>query len=182
MSFLPKQLFKITTLVLIFIAGLAGCSSEQAAEQDVPMSLTEWLDAEYEEQLMRSPMNLTYLGRSERKDELDEFTLASYKEARAGQEASVAEMESRFDRADLTESEQLSYDLWKYSHEQSAASEAYFYNGRVFDQMNGLHAFVPTFFINVHTVESVSDFEALVARLNRVKPRMMDALDRDRES
>ena len=66
MSFLPKQLFKITTLVLIFIAGLAGCSSEQAAEQDVPMSLTEWLDAEYEEQLMRSPMNLTYLGRSER--------------------------------------------------------------------------------------------------------------------
>ena len=42
------------------------------------MSLTEWLDAEYEEQLMRSPMNLTYLGRSERKDELDEFTLESY--------------------------------------------------------------------------------------------------------
>ena len=116
MSFLPKQLFKITTLVLIFIAGLAGCSSEQAAEQDVPMSLTEWLDAEYEEQLMRSPMNLTYLGRSERKDELDEFTLASYKEDLAWQEASVTEMESRFDRADLTESEQLSYDLWKYSY------------------------------------------------------------------
>ena len=182
MSFLPKQLFKITTLVLIFIAGLAGCSSEQAAEQDVPMSLTEWLDAEYEEQLMRSPMNLTYLGRSERKDELDEFTLASYKEDLAWQEASVAEMESRFDRADLTESEQLSYDLWKYSYEQSAASEAYFYNGLVFDQMNGLHSFVPTFFINFHTVESVSDFEALVARLNLVKPRMMDALDIARES
>jgi len=182
MSFLPKQLFKITTLVLIFIAGLAGCSSEQAAEQDVPMSLTEWLDAEYEEQLMRSPMNLTYLGRSERKDELDEFTLASYKEDLAWQEASVTEMESRFDRADLTESEQLSYDLWKYSYEQSAASEAYFYNGLVFDQMNGLHSFVPTFFINFHTVESVSDFEALVARLNLVKPRMMDALDIARES
>ena len=70
MSFLPKSILQLSTLTLIFSLGLAGCSSEQPAEQDVPLSLTEWLDAEYEEQLMRSPMNLTYLGRSERKDEL----------------------------------------------------------------------------------------------------------------
>ena len=78
MSFLPKYLLQFSTLAVIFSLCLAGCSSEKAAEQDAPMSLTEWLDAEYEEQLMRSPMNLTYLGRSERKDELDEFTLESY--------------------------------------------------------------------------------------------------------
>ena len=182
MSFLPKSLLKISTLALIFALGLTGCSSEEATEKDAPLSLTEWLDAEYEEQLMRSPMNLTYLGRSERKDELDEFTLESYQADLAWQAASVAEMESRFDRAELSEPEQLSYDLWKYSYEQSASGESYFYSGLVFDQMNGIHSFVPTFLINFHTVENVSDFEALVARLNLIKPRMMDALDIARES
>lgn len=182
MSFLPKSLLKISTLAVIFSLGLTGCSSEEATEKDAPLSLTEWLDAEYEEQLMRSPMNLTYLGRSERKDELDEFTLESYQADLAWQAASVAEMESRFDRAELSEPEQLSYDLWKYSYEQSASGESYFYSGLVFDQMNGIHSFVPTFLINFHTVENVSDFEALVARLNLIKPRMMDALDIARES
>ena len=143
---------------------------------------TDGVDAEYEEQLMRSPMGLTYLGRSERKDELDEFTLESYQADLAWQAASVDEMESRFDRAELSESEQLSYDLWKYSYDQSASGEAYFYSRLVFDQMNGLHSFVPTFLINFHTVTSVSDFEALVARLNLIKPRMMGALDIARES
>lgn len=182
MSFLPKSLLKVSTLAVIFSLCLTGCSSEKVAETDAPLSLTEWLDAEYEEQLMRSPMNLTYLGRSERKDELDEFTLESYQADLAWQAASVAEMESRFDRAELLEPEQLSYDLWKYSYEQSASGEAYFYSGLVFDQMNGLHSFVPTFLINFHTVENVSDFEALVARLKLIKPRMMDALDIARES
>jgi len=182
MSFLPKSILQTSTLALIFSLGLAGCSSEQPVEQGVPLSLTEWLDAEYEEQLMRSPMGLTYLGRSERKDELDEFTLESYQANLAWQAASVDEMESRFDRAELSESEQLSYDLWKYSYDQSASGEAYFYSRLVFDQMNGLHSFVPTFLINFHTVTSVSDFEALVARLNLIKPRMMSALDIARES
>jgi hypothetical protein len=60
------------------MAGITGCSSEKTAEENAALSLTEWLDAEYEEQLLRSPMNLTYLGRDERKDEFDEFTLESY--------------------------------------------------------------------------------------------------------
>ena len=59
MSFLPKSLLKISTLAVIFSLGLTGCSSEETTEKDARLSLTEWLDAEYEEQLMRSPMNLT---------------------------------------------------------------------------------------------------------------------------
>ena len=182
MSFLPRHLIQITTLVFAFMAGLTSCSSEKTAEENAVLSLTEWLDAEYEEQLLRSPMNLTYLGRDERKDELDEFTLEAYQADLAWQAASVSEMENRYSRSTLTESEQLSYDLWKYSYEQAASGEAYFYSGLVFDQMNGIHSFVPTFLINFHTVENVSDFEALISRLNLIEPRMMDALEIARES
>ena len=182
MSLFSRHVLHITTLALISIAGLVGCSSDSPTQESATLSLTEWLDEQYEAQLMRSPMNLTYLGRSERKGELDEFTLAAYQEDLAWQAASVAEMESRYSRATLTESEQLSYDLWKYSYEQAASGEAYFYSGLVFDQMNGIHSFVPTFLINFHTVENVSDFEALISRLNLIKPRMIDALEIARES
>ena len=64
MSFLPKHLIQITSLVFVFTAGLTGCSSEKATEENGALSLNEWLDAKYEEQLLRSPMNLTYLGLS----------------------------------------------------------------------------------------------------------------------
>jgi uncharacterized protein (DUF885 family) len=182
MSLLPRQVLHTTALILICVSSLIGCSSDGPTKEDVTLTLTEWLDEQFEEQLMRSPMNLTYLGRNERKGELDEFTLAAYQEDLAWQAASVSEMENRYSRATLSESEQLSYDLWKYSYEQAASGEAYFYSGLVFDQMNGIHSFVPTFLINFHTVKNVSDFEALVSRLNLVKPRMMDALGIARES
>ena len=179
---LPKRLLQLTTLVVIFTLGLSGCSSDGEVEKSERLSLTEWLDEQYEEQLMRSPMNLTYLGRDERKDELDEFTLAAYRDDLAWQAASVDEMERRFNRAELSESETLSYDLWKYSYEQTAAREPYFYRRLVFDQMNGIHSFIPTFLINFHKVENVADFEALVSRLNLIRPRMRDALNVAREA
>ena len=55
MSFLPKSILKISTLAVIFSLGLSGRSSDKATEEDAPMSLTEWLDAEYEEQRCAHP-------------------------------------------------------------------------------------------------------------------------------
>ena len=110
MSLLPRQVLHTTALILICVSSLIGCSSDGPTKEDVTLTLTEWLDEQFEEQLMRSPMNLTYIGRNERKGELDEFTLAAYQEDLAWQAASVSEMENRYSRATLSESEQLSYE------------------------------------------------------------------------
>ena len=42
-----------------------------------PLSLTQWLDEQYEQELQFSPIELTFLGRKERNDELDAFTYLS---------------------------------------------------------------------------------------------------------
>lgn len=173
----------LSVMLLLCFVSLLGCSDKrETAANPAPQNLTQWLDAQYEEQLLQSPLGLTYLGRSERKDELDEFTFESFKRKLAWQAASVAEMEALFDRAALSEAEKLSYDLWKYSFEKTAASEQYFFNGLIFDQMNGIHSYVPTFLINFHTVESAEDFEALIARVNLVESRMADAIEVARKS
>jgi len=173
----------LSVMLLLCFVSLLGCSDKaETIAKPAPQNLTEWLDAQYEEQLLQSPLGLTYLGRSERKDELDEFSFESFKRKLAWQAASVAEMEALFDRAALSEAEKLSYDLWKYSFEKTAASEQYFFNGLIFDQMNGIHSYVPTFLINFHTVESAEDFEALIARVNLVESRMADAIEVARKS
>ena len=171
-------------LAVLALASLVGCSEERSSPsaKETSLSLTAWLDAQYEEQVLQSPLLLTYLGRSERKDELDEFSFDSFKRDLTWQAASVAQMEQLFDRDSLSDSEKLSYDLWKYSFHKKAADESYFYNGLVFDQMNGLHAYLPTFLINFHTIDSVDDFTALISRINLVKARMDDAIDVARQS
>ena len=173
----------LSVMLLLCFVSLLGCSDKtETTANPAPQNLTQWLDAQYEEQLLQSPLGLTYLGRSERKDELDEFTFESFKRKLAWQATSVAEMGALFDRAALSEAEKLSYDLWKYSFEKTAASEQYFFNGLIFDQMNGIHSYVPTFLINFHTVESAEDFEALIARVNLVESRMADAIEVARKS
>ena len=168
----------LSLLLSLCFMSLLGCSdTTETSAKPEPQNITEWLDAQYEEQLLQSPLGLTYLGRSERKDELDEFSFESFKRNLEWQATSVAEMEALFDREALSDAEKLSYDLWKYSFEKSAASEKYFFNGLIFDQMNGIHSYVPTFLINFHTVESAEDFEALIARVNLVESRMAQAIE-----
>ena len=65
--------------------------------------------------------------------------------------ASVAEMESRFDRASY-QSQNSFLSTSGSSYEQSASGKPTIHE---LDQMNGIHSFVPTFLINFHTVESV---------------------------
>ncbi|MEL6186911.1 MAG: DUF885 domain-containing protein, partial [Myxococcota bacterium] len=132
------------------------------------MSLTEWFDAEYEKELMLSPLGLTMQGRKERYGELDDFSKKGFDERLALKKASVEELKAKFDYASLSPAEKVSYDVWVYQYEEMAASEPFFYDGYTFHQMDGPQSFAATFLINFHTVESESDLEALISRLKEL--------------
>ena len=172
-------------LVLILAILLAACTQEpentgsgHAAVEaaDRALTLTQWLDEQYETELQFSPIELTFLGRKERNDEIDAFTYSAFAEQLAWKTASVEQMQQLFDREQLTGDEQLSYDLWTYQLERMQQSEPFFYDGLVFDQMNGVQNFVPTFLINFHRVENAQDMAAYIERVKAVKPRMQEAI------
>ncbi len=172
-------------LVLILAILLAACTQEpentgsgHAAVEaaDRALTLTQWLDEQYETELQFSPIELTFLGRKERNDEIDAFTYSAFAEQLAWKTASVEQMQQLFDREQLTGDEQLSYDLWAYQLERMQQSEPFFYDGLVFDQMNGVQNFVPTFLINFHRVENAQDMAAYIERVKAVKPRMQEAI------
>ncbi|MBG66495.1 MAG: DUF885 domain-containing protein [Hyphomonas sp.] len=144
--------------------------------------LNAWFDAKYEEELQFSPIGLTFLGRKDKNDQIDCFTLECHEEQLAWRVAATEEMENEFDYDALSPADRISYDIWKYQTEQEVAGQEYLYNGYIFDQMNGPQGFMPTFLINFHNVESVEDFDALVNRISETGRAMNEAILIARES
>ena len=144
--------------------------------------LNAWFDAKYEEELQFSPIGLTFLGRKDKNDQIDCFTLECHEEQLAWRVAATEEMENEFAYDALSPADRISYDIWKYQTEQEVAGEEYLYNGYIFDQMNGPQGFMPTFLINFHNVESVEDFDALVNRISETGRAMNEAILIARES
>lgn len=147
---------------------MAASETTAAPEQTESERLRAWLDAQYEEQLQFSPIQLTQLGRKERYGDLDLTTYAEEDRILAWRAASAAEMERQFDYEALDREAKLSYDLWKYEYEQAAKAIRWRDNDYIFTQMQGVHTFLPTFMINFHKVETREDMEAYVSRLNQV--------------
>jgi uncharacterized protein (DUF885 family) len=176
---------RITTLLTFLIAVIvSGCdnnptpaSPEAGAVPEAQLAINEWFDARYEEELQFSPINLTFLGRKERNDELGSFSYDAFAKELAWKKQTVEELKRLYDYQSLSPAEQVSYDIWVYQYERMAESEKFFYSGLTFDQMNGIQSFVPTFLINFHRVENADDLRAYIARINDVAPRIREALD-----
>ncbi|MFO7324910.1 MAG: DUF885 domain-containing protein [Pseudomonadota bacterium] len=137
--------------------------------------LNAWLDAQYEEELRFSPMQLTFLGRKELNDQLDDVSVEAMDRQLAWQRRSVREMQRRFDYGKLDDEAKLSYELWKYRYEMAAAMRPWLLHMYMFDQMNGMQSQLPTFMINFHAVDTEADFEAYLSRLAQF-PRLMRQL------
>lgn len=167
-------------LGLTLALALAACSPKaepvkEAMVENTP-TLTQWLDEQYEEKLQFSPIQMTFLGRKDRYNEFDSSTYESFAKQLNWKVASAEEMQRRFDRAELTSEEQLSYDLWLYQLEQMRESDTFFYDDLVFDQMNGIQSFGPTFLINFHRVDDEDDMSAYIERIKGVKKLMEDSI------
>ena len=144
-----------------------------AAAQTVETTkLNKWFEAKYEEEVMMSPIQLTFLGRKERLGELDqmgeEATLAKIE----WKKKTVEEMKSKFDYNKLDENGKLSYDLWIYQLEGLERSKKFLRHDYIFEQMNGVHSFLPTLMMQFHKVEDDSDMVAYVSRLKEIERAM----------
>ena len=118
-----------TLLTVILIGVLSGCDSNtkpaptaSPANAAAGLSLNQWFDARYEEELQFSPIQLSFLGRKERNHELGSFSFTAFTEELAWKKQTVEELRRLYDYDSLTPAEQISYDIWVYQYEQAAAS------------------------------------------------------------
>lgn len=187
---------KHTLIAVVVAAALAGCSQPDststttsvppAAEtssvtladvQAETARLNAWFEEKYEQNLMRSPINLTFLGRKERQGEIDQMSEAALDESLAMTKANLAELKTRFDYNKLTKDAQISYDVWVYQAERAIEADKFRYNGYVFDQMRSVHSFFPQLLISFHTVETKEDMDNFINRIKEIGRAMNQLID-----
>lgn len=180
-------------LALAIAAVVAGCSpapeqkntsvsdSAQAtavAALSESERLNQWFDAKYEEQLQQSPLQMTFLGRKDKYDQVDDTSVEAEDKQLAWLEASVDELKSSFDYAKLEPEAKTSYDVWIYQYEQAKEGVAFRNNGYVFTQMQGIHAMLPQIMINFHKVDNAEDMQAYVKRIEGISRALVQLLQR----
>lgn len=131
--------------------------------------LAAFFQAAFLETARLSPETLTQLGMKDRYGELGDYTEAGQMQALAVSEAQLARMTRTFDRAKLSPSSQLSYDLFARGVEtQRMFAKWYWQNYAVTSGGSALDQ-IPVLLINAHKVDTVADAEAYVARLKAVE-------------
>jgi len=162
----------------------APALAQEAAQaaQTESERLNAWFETKYEEQLQFSPISISYLGRKDQYDKLDELSVAAEDKQLAWYVGTLEEMERSFDYDALDPTAKLSYDLWKYDVERSREAAKWRGSDYVFTQMQGTHTQLPTIMINIHRVDTASDMEAYIARVGQFDRALGQLVERARDN
>ncbi|GJL97117.1 MAG: hypothetical protein DHS20C06_09340 [Hyphobacterium sp.] len=130
--------------------------------------LNAWFETVYEAGVERSPVTQTFLGRRTNYDQWNDVSPEFAEENVQIAENNLAEMRSSFDFDSLDESARISWRMFERNAERAIAGRRWQDHGYIFTPRGGPHSFVASFLIGQHRVESQSDAEAYVGRLNGV--------------
>ena len=151
----------MTRFAFFFVVSLLSFLSQ--AGNDETARINAWFEAKWKEQLAFSPIQQTFLG--QKSNDLDDMSIAAQDKRLDWQRAATAEMRKSFDYARLSPEAQTSYDVWLYQLEQAEAAVRFRSNTYVFNQMSGIHSFLPQLLIAFHRVDDVSDMDGYVNRI-----------------
>ncbi len=157
-------------------APLASAVAPPAATKNAEMAA---LFEQYEEaQLALSPTTKAYRGIvDEDYGRWSDVGDAAAAEEQALDVATLAAMRANFEPAALAPADRLSYELFEAMVGRGTAAYEFRENDFLFDQMNGLQSFVPSFLINIHRVTDLATAEAYVSRLSASDTLMDQALE-----
>lgn len=153
-------------------------STVESVNQSESERLNEWFAVKYEESLQMSPMMLTFLGRKEKYDQVDDMSEAAEKKQLEWQAQTVKDLKSQFDFEKLDDEAKTSYGVWVHQYEQALAGQKYNHNQYIFTQFNGIQAFAAQFLINFHKVENEQDMIAYNKRISGVAKAIEQLLSR----
>jgi uncharacterized protein (DUF885 family) len=139
--------------------------------------INAWFDAKYEEQLAFSPMTRSYMGDKIDYSRIDDLSEEGQARALEWHRRSVEELKTSFDRANLSDDAQLSFDLWINQYEMAAAAHAFRRNEYVFTQIFGQHTTFAQFLISIHKVDEAADMDAYIARIGGLSRALLQRLD-----
>jgi len=136
--------------------------------------LTQFLDAEFAQDLKLRPQLATRLGIKDGEDRLDDISDAAQLQRLEARRASVARMKAQFDRNKLSPRGQTNFDIWETELQRMEMQYKFRrYQPPFYSFLYSVHAQLPDFMINTHTVQDAADMRAYNARLRGI-PAVLD--------
>ena len=172
-----KTLIKIAFLSAFIL--MISCKESENKSEEVAITSEEiaaeskkandFFEAMFNKRVADSPMLQTNLGIKTDYDKWDDISPeAEAKEHQENQEA-LQWVKDSINVEALNDDTRLSYDLFKQKLENEIADYQYRLYDYPVNQMHGMHAEIPAFLINMHSVSSKEDAEAYIARLSGLK-------------
>jgi uncharacterized protein (DUF885 family) len=185
-TFSPVILFCVTagawSLSGAQVPATAQTGQKPAPAADTAQSettrLNEWFAARWKEQLQFSPIQKTVLGLKDDYDKVDDMSEQAGDTQLAWARRATAEMKNTFDRTRLTPEGRMSYDMWVYQMERAERMLPYRRRSYVFTQMQGPQAFLPTFLMSIHRVDTPADMQAYITRIGGISRALGQLLER----
>jgi len=165
----------VAMAALLVACGPAGPTAEEIAKNSA--DLVAYLDAEYEEEVLQSPQEMTSQGRKDRYGELDDRSEAAMQKQLDWRRESVADMKAKFNPETLSEDARLSYEIWELELARAEKSAEFRRHRYIFGR-NGAHTGLVNFIINQHRVDDKSDMDAYISRVAAIGPTLDTLIER----
>jgi len=179
-TFITRSITISVTLVFLCLSSCKETPKEEVVVNQTE-ALNKWFDDKYEELLQMSPIGLTAQGRKDQYDKIDDLSKEAEDKQLTWYTEATNELKETFDYDTLNDQDQTSYDLWVFQYEALKEGIQYRDMDYVFDQMRGLHAQLPTILINFHKVDSLSDMNAYISRIQESGRAMNQLINRAKE-
>ena len=177
---MKTSLFSLTPVALALLT-LTACSPANEAPQSQALEeksqsesgqtesqrLAAFFESSFEEDLKRSPLFQSYLGKKWDYDKWDDISEVE-NDARIAIAKNRLKTLENFDTLKLSDQENLSLRLYKLGIERDLANDEFRHHRYIVHQFRAAHTQVPSFLINIHSVKSKEDAEAYIGRLNNV--------------
>lgn len=163
-------------------AGETQAPALNADVQNQNQKLDAWFETVFMDAMRKSPQFMTTLGMKIDYDKWNDPSKAFYLEGVEKTKSDLAHMRATFKMDDLDAEHQLSYRLFEIQSQQQIDGVRWWDYGYTFNQMFGVQSGIPSFLINRHRIDTLSDAEAYIARLNGVKEYLAVHLENEKTS
>lgn len=154
-----------TLAVLVFGFIVGGCSHQSPVDQATESKrFNDFLDQTFDEYLNLSPESLSYFGKKEQYDKLNDYSEAFELKIHSLNQQKLKDLK-QFQRSAFDAQTGLSYDLFKGDLERRIGDFQWKDYNYALTQQSGPHSDLPTFMINIHKVDNEKDLQDYISRL-----------------
>jgi len=162
--------------------GATPTPAVNADVQDQNQKLDAWFETVFIEGLHKYPQFMTSLGMKKDYDKWNNPSKAFNLEEVEQTRRDLDHMHATFKMDDLDTDHQLSYRLFEIQSQQEIDGARWWDYGYTFNQMFGVQSGIPSFLINRHRIDTLSDAEAYVTRLNGVEAYLAVHVENEKTS